>query len=63
MSEAERRIAEHERLMRELVEDDPLFSVFMLVEVDAVEGRDGRRLVLVKKEDGAGIQMPEPGME
>jgi hypothetical protein len=61
MSEAERRIAEHERLMRDLVENDPLFSVFMLVEVEAPAGGDRRRLVLVKKEDGAGIQMPEPG--
>ena len=63
MSEAERRIAEHERLMRELVDNDPLFSVFMLVEVDAADGREGRRLVLVRREDGAGIQMPEPGTE
>jgi len=61
MSEAEQRIVEHERLMRELVENDPLFSVFMLVEVDG--GRDGRRHMLVKKEDGASIQMPEPGVE
>ena len=62
MSEAERRIAEHERLMRELVDNDPLFSVFMLVEVDATDS-GGRRLVLVRREDGAGIQMPEPGTE
>ena len=63
MSEAERRIAEHERLMQELVENDPLFAIFTVVEVDAGEGLDGRRLLLVKKEDGAGIQMPEPGAE
>jgi hypothetical protein len=63
MSEAERRIAEQERLMRELVENDPLFDVFMVVEVNAGERADGRRLMLVKKEDGAGIQMPEPGTE
>ena len=62
MSEAERRIAEHERLMRELVDNDPLFSVFMLVEVDATDS-GGRRLVLVRREDGAGIQMPEPGTQ
>jgi hypothetical protein len=37
--------------------------VFMVVEVNAGERADGRRLVLVKKEDGAGIQMPEPGTE
>ena len=61
MSEAERRIAEHERLMQELVENDPLFSVFTLVEVDAGEGAEGRRFLLIKREDGAGIQMPEPG--
>jgi hypothetical protein len=35
MNEAEQGIAEHEHLMRELVENNPLFSVFMLVEVDA----------------------------
>jgi hypothetical protein len=63
MSKAERRAAEQERLMRELVENDPLFSVFVLVEVDAGELGKERRLVLVKKVDGAGIQMPEPGTE
>jgi hypothetical protein len=62
MSEAKRRIAEHERLMRELIENDPLFSVFVLVEIDAADGRGGRRLVLVKREDGVGIQMPEPSV-
>jgi hypothetical protein len=61
MSEAERRIAEHEALMRELVENDPLFSVFTIVEVEQGDRPDGRRFVLVKREDGAGIQMPEPG--
>lgn len=63
MSEAERRAAEHERSMRELVENDPLFSVFMLVEVESGASRDGRKFVLVKREDGAGIQMPEPRVE
>ena len=61
MSEAERRAAENERLIRELVENDPLFGVFTLVEVDV--GDAERRFVLVKREDGAGIQMPEPGGE
>jgi hypothetical protein len=62
MSEAERRIAEHERMIRDLVENDPLFSIFMVVEVEGPRD-DGRRFVLVKREDGAGIQMPEPGGE
>ena len=61
MNEAERRIAEHEDMIRDLVENDPLFSVFMVVEVKADEENDGRRFILVRKEDGAGIQMPEPG--
>ena len=63
MSEAERRAAEQERLVRELVENDPLFSVFVLVEVDAGELGKERKLVLVRREDGAGIQMPEPGTQ
>jgi hypothetical protein len=63
MSEAERRIAEHEALMRELVENDPLFSVFTIVEVEQGDRSDGRRFVLVKRMDGAGIQMPEPGAQ
>jgi hypothetical protein len=63
MSEAERRAAEQERFIRELIENDPLFSVFLLVEVNGGERGEGRRLVLVKREDGAGIQMPEPGTE
>jgi hypothetical protein len=58
MNEAERRIAEHDTMIRDLVENDPLFSVFTVVEVDT---GSGRRLVLVKREEGAGIQMPEPG--
>ena len=61
MNEAERRIAEHEDMIRDLVENDPLFSVFMVVEVNADEENDGRKFILVRKEDGAGIQMPEPG--
>jgi hypothetical protein len=63
MSEAERRAADQERLMRELVENDPLFSLFVVVEVDAGETGDSRKFVLVKREDGAGIQMPEPGTQ
>jgi hypothetical protein len=62
MSEAERRIAEHQRAMRELIDNDPLFKDFMLVDV----GQPGEwpRLVLVRKEhEGAGIQMPEPANE
>jgi hypothetical protein len=62
MSEAERRIAEHQRAMRELIDTDPLFRDFMLVDV----GRPGEwpRLVLVRKQhEGAGIQMPEPANE
>jgi hypothetical protein len=62
MNEAERRIAEHEAMIRELVENDPLFSIFTVVEVDG-ERREGRKFVLVRKEDGSGIQMPEPGSE
>ena len=57
MNEAERRIAEHDSMIRDLVENDPLFHIFTDVEEDT---GDGRRLVLVKREDG-GIQMPEPG--
>jgi hypothetical protein len=60
MNEAERRIAEHDTMIRELVENDPLFSVFTVVGVDT---GNGRRLVLVNREEGAGIQMPEPGTE
>jgi hypothetical protein len=62
MSEAERRIDEHQRAMRELIDKDPLFKDFTLADV----GRPGEwpRLVLVRKgRDGAGIQMPEPGEE
>ena len=59
MNEAERRIAEHEDMIRGLVENDPLFAIFTVVEVDG-ERNDGRRFVLVKREDGSGIQMPEP---
>jgi hypothetical protein len=60
MNEAERRIAEHEEMIRELVENDPLFAVFTVVAVEG-ERDDGRKFVLVKKEEGSGIQMPEPG--
>jgi hypothetical protein len=60
MNEAERRIVEHEIMIRELVENDPLFSIFTVVEVDS-KTRDGRRFVLVRRQDGSGIQMPEPG--
>ncbi|HEY4927017.1 MAG TPA: hypothetical protein VII20_21625 [Roseiarcus sp.] len=62
MSEAQKRIAEHERAMRELIDRDPLFRDFMLVDV----GLPGEwpKLVLVRKEHvGAGIQMPEPANE
>jgi hypothetical protein len=61
MNEAERRIAEHESMIRDLVENDPLFSIFTVVEVDAGERNGGRKFVLVRKEVGSGIQMPEPG--
>jgi hypothetical protein len=60
MNEADRRIVEHEIMIRELVENDPLFSIFTVVEVDS-ETSDGRRFVLVRRQDGSGIQMPEPG--
>jgi hypothetical protein len=59
MSEAERRTVEQEDIIRELVENDPLFSIFTVVEEVTSQGP---RLVLVKREDGAGIQMPEPGV-
>jgi hypothetical protein len=62
MTEAKRRITEHECMIRDLVENDPLFSIFTVVEIDTPRG-DGRRFLLVKREDGAGIQMPEPGAE
>jgi hypothetical protein len=58
MNEAERRIAEHDEMIRDLVENDPLFHIFTVVEE---ETQKGRRLILVKRADGAGIQMPEPG--
>jgi hypothetical protein len=58
MNEAERRIAEHDEMIRDLVENDPLFQIFTVVEE---ETQKGRRLILVKRADGAGIQMPEPG--
>jgi hypothetical protein len=53
MNEAERRIAEHDSMIRDLVENDPLFHLFTNVEEDTGDA-------LVKREDG-GIQMPEPG--
>jgi hypothetical protein len=62
MNEAERRLAEHQRAMRELIDTDPLFKDFMLADV----GQPGEwpKLVLVRKEqEGAGIQMPEPANE
>jgi hypothetical protein len=59
MNEAERRIAENERLLLELVENDPVFSVFTVVSVDGPPG-EGRKFVLVRRQDGAGIQMLEP---
>jgi hypothetical protein len=62
MDEAERRIAEKERLLLDLVESDPIFSIFTVVSVDGPAG-EGRKFVLVRREDGAGIQMPEPGTE
>ena len=58
MNEAERRIAEHDNMIRDLVENDPLFQIFTVVETETSEGR---RLILTKREEGAGIQMPEPG--
>jgi hypothetical protein len=59
MNEAERRIAEHDDMIRDLVENDPLFQIFTVVETDTLHGR---RLILMKRDDGAGIQMPEPGI-
>ena len=62
MSEADRRIAEHQREIQDLIDNDPLFKNFTLVDV----GRAGEwpKLVLVRKEyEGAGIQMPEPATE
>ena len=38
MSEAERRIAEHDDMIRDLVENDLLFSVFTTVEMDTTKG-------------------------
>jgi hypothetical protein len=62
MSEAERRIAEHQRQMQDLIDNDPLFKDFTLVDVG--EAGEWPKLVLVRKEhEGAGIQMPEPATE
>jgi hypothetical protein len=61
MSEAQRRLTEQERLIRELVDNDPLFSTFTAVLINDPGSNDGQKLVLVRREDGAGIQMPEPG--
>lgn len=62
MSEAERRIAEHQREMQDLIDTDPLFKDFTLVDVG--QAGEWPRLVLVRKEhEGAGIQMPEPATE
>jgi hypothetical protein len=58
MNEAEQRIAEYERRMRELVENDPLFSIFMLADVDADDRRDGRKFVIARKEGGQGSGCP-----
>jgi hypothetical protein len=46
MNEAERRIAEHDDMIRDLVENDPLFSNFTVIEAETTHGR---RLVLVKR--------------
>jgi hypothetical protein len=62
MNEAQRRLTDQERLIHELVDNDPLFSTFTAVLTnDPISG--AQMLVLVRKEDGAGIQMPEPGTE
>jgi hypothetical protein len=59
MAEVDRRIAEHERQMRDLIERDPLFSRFELK--DVAKPGEWPKLVLVRKEhEGSGIQMPEP---
>jgi hypothetical protein len=48
-------------MLMELVENDPLFKDFSLVEIDVGLPNEWPAFVLVKKEaDGAGIQMPEP---
>jgi hypothetical protein len=62
MSEADRRIAEHQREMQGLIDTDPLFKDFTLI--DLAQPGEWPKLVLVRKEyEGAGIQMPEPATE
>ena len=62
MSEADRRIAEHQREMQGLIDTDPLFKDFTLI--DLAQPSEWPKLVLVRKEyEGAGIQMPEPATE
>lgn len=59
MTEADREIVELERLVRNLIENDPRFGAFVVVDV----ARPGERptLILTRREqDGSGIQMPEP---
>jgi hypothetical protein len=62
MNQAERfGVENHGRMLMELVENDPLFKDFSLVEIDVGLPNEWPAFVLVKKEaDGAGIQMPEP---
>jgi hypothetical protein len=58
MDDTDRKIAEHDDMIRDLVANDPLFKVFAVVEEDT---QKGRRFILVKRESGAGIQIPDPG--
>ena len=54
-------IENHDRLLRDLIENDPTFKAFKIVEVAASESGTKLTLVLVKKEvEGAGFLMKAP---
>lgn len=62
MTQAEKHNAEnHGRVLRELVENDPTFKAYRVVEATESESGNKLTLVLVKKEvEGAGFLMSEP---
>lgn len=51
----------HNRLIRELIENDPLLKDFKITELTVTEGGNKAMLVLVKKDiEGVGFLMTEP---
>jgi hypothetical protein len=62
MIQVEKRNSEnHERVLRDLVENNPTFNAYKVVEVAVSESGNKLTLVLVKKEvKGRGFLMTEP---